>query len=278
MRFSGTSLRPMTRSFMPGTVSVMAMYVPKDKYMCLGLEGACDTDTWKWLHPIVDNAELDASNVTESLSSASDNNASLDTNVVPARRGRGRPRVETPRDESAVEKRRAQVREAQRAYQKRKDSATASERRRCDDVLQVLSDLSMDVEALLQAAADAGVTKEEGEIPDHVRRLWSTYNTVINNPCLGPELRLLQVKNERRQSAHLNATRPSTEVNSNMQLVSHVSDPACMVDLDIGQRTDSTLITNFATAHLNFPQSGNRNIYEVCRERQADFHPTRNPV
>jgi hypothetical protein len=62
-----------------------------------------DTDMTKWLHPIVDNTDLDARTVTDRLSSGSENNASLDANVVPARRGRGRPRVNTPRDESAVE-------------------------------------------------------------------------------------------------------------------------------------------------------------------------------
>lgn len=88
---------------MLGTVSATAMYAPRDKYICLRLNRAHDTDIIKWLHPIVDNAELDGSTVTDSLSSASDNNVALDTNVVPARRGRGRPRVNTPRDESAVE-------------------------------------------------------------------------------------------------------------------------------------------------------------------------------
>ncbi|KAF2439818.1 hypothetical protein P171DRAFT_489617 [Karstenula rhodostoma CBS 690.94] len=237
----------------------------------LGYGNVCSQG--QWLHPIADNTGLDTSNVTDSLSSASDNNASLDADVVPARRGRGRPRVNTPRDESAVEKRRAQVREAQRAYQKRKDSATASERRRCDDVLQVLSDLSMDVEALLQAAADAGVTKEEGELADHIRRLWSTYDTAINSPCLGPELRLLQVKNERRQAAHQNAGHPSTERNTHVQQPSHQRDS---MDLDLGPVNDQTLITPFSATQMSYPSSGPRSIYQVCRERQAEFHRTRN--
>lgn len=88
---------------MPVMASVMAMYVPKDKYICLGMVGTRNTDISKWLHPIVDNTELDASNVTDSLSSASENNAPLDIALTPVRRGRGRPRVNTPRDESAVE-------------------------------------------------------------------------------------------------------------------------------------------------------------------------------
>lgn len=88
---------------MPVLASVMAMYVLKDKYICHGMVPTRDTDMFKWLHPIVDNTELDASNVTDSLSSASENNAPLDISLTPVRRGRGRPRVNTPRDESAVE-------------------------------------------------------------------------------------------------------------------------------------------------------------------------------
>jgi hypothetical protein len=130
----------------------------------------------------------------------------------------------------------------------------------------------MDVEALLQAAADAGVMKEEGELPDHIRRLWSTYDTAINNPCLGPELRLLQVKNERRQAVQENS---STERNTNVQEPSHHRDS---MDLDLGSVTDQTLITPFSTAQMSFPSSGPRSIYQVCRERQAEFHRTRNPA
>lgn len=130
----------------------------------------------------------------------------------------------------------------------------------------------MDVEALLQAAADSGVLNEEGDLPDHIRRLWSTYNTTINNACLGPELRLLQVKDERRRAAHPDATRPSTGSNSNTQS----SSSRDSIDLDISHVNETTLITNFSTAQLAYPGSGSRNIYQVCRERQAEYHVNRN--
>ena len=122
----------------------------------------------------------------------------------------------------------------------------------------------MDVEALLQAAADAGMMKEEGEIPEHIRRLWSTYNTVINSPCIGPELRLLQVKNERRQSVHTSGSGSSAEINTNMQQASHARDP---MDVDLNRVNEATLISNFNTAQLNYPNPGHRGIYQVCRER-----------
>lgn len=134
----------------------------------------------------------------------------------------------------------------------------------------------MDVEALLQAAADAGVMKEDGELPDHIRRLWSTYDTAINNACLGPELRLLQVKNERRQAVHQNTSHSNTELNPNTQRPSHHRDS---MDLDLGPVNDQTLITPFAATQMSYPSSGPRSIYQVCRERQAEFHHrTRNPA
>lgn len=165
-----------------------------------------------------------------------------------------------------AQKRRAQVREAQRAYQKRKDSASESERRRCDDVLQVLSDLSMHIEALLQAAADGGVMKENGEVPEHIRRLWATYNTAINHPCLGPELRLLQVKNDRRQAAYRNGTQqsPDTELHQRM----HSRDT---MDLDLAQVNDTALISSFSAPPLGCIMPGDRNMYQVVGE-PVEFH------
>ena len=127
----------------------------------------------------------------------------------------------------------------------------------------------MDVEALLQAAADGGVMKEEGELPDHIRRLWSTYDTAINSPCLGPDLRLLQVKNERRQAAHANSARSSTETSA-------PSLPRDSMHLDIRHVNESTLMTNFGTAQLHYPDSGPRSMFQVCRERQPEFHSARN--
>lgn len=143
-------------------------------------------------------------------------------------------------------------------------------------MLQVLFDLSMDVEALLQAAADAGMTKDEGELADHFRRLWSTYDTAINSPCLGPELRLLQVKNDRRQATHQNtSTERNTSMNSSIQRSSHHREP---MDLDLGSVNDQTLLIPFGATQASFPSSGPRNIYQVCRERQAEFHHARRPA
>ena len=94
------------------------------------------------------------------------------------------------------------MREAQRTYQKRKDTATVTEKRRVDELLQLLSDLSSDVESLLQAASIAGNMSHDDDVSKNIQRLWSTYDTVVNNEHVQPELRLLQVKNSKRQATH----------------------------------------------------------------------------
>lgn len=61
---------------------------------------------------------------------------------------------------------------AQRTYQKRKDSAIGSEQKRCNDILKVLFNLSIDVEAPLQAVSAAGMLEQEGNVSNCTRRLW----------------------------------------------------------------------------------------------------------
>ena len=90
------------------------------------------------------------------------------------------------------------MREAQRSYQKRKDKATAGDKRRVDELLQVLSDLSSDVETLLETASKAGLMSRNDKLSTHIQRLWASYNKTINADCVKPELRLLQIKNEER--------------------------------------------------------------------------------
>ncbi|KAL5371654.1 hypothetical protein PMIN02_012768 [Paraphaeosphaeria minitans] len=102
--------------------------------------------------------------------------------------------------------------------------------------------------------------------------MWWTYNTAINSPCLGPDLRLLQVKNERRQVAHQNTNDSSAERTTHVQRPSQHSDS---MDLDLGSVNDQTLITSFSAVQTSFPGSGSRSIYQMCGERQAEFRGAR---
>jgi hypothetical protein len=94
------------------------------------------------------------------------------------------------------------VREAQRSYQKRKDTTTALEKRRADELLQLLFDLSSNIEPLLQASSTAGNMYRNDEVSKNIQRLWTTYDIIINNECVQPELRMFQVKNIQRLASH----------------------------------------------------------------------------
>lgn len=238
---------------------------------------------------------------------------------APSRRGRGRPRVNKTRNETAIEvclciqnspiytivgeythdypyrgrydtpastnkhqKRRAQVREAQRTYQKRKDLAVASDKTRADDVLEAMSDLSQEIEALLQSAVTSGIMTQQSDLSDRMRQLWKSYDQAITKPCMKPELRLLQVKNDRRRDEHpefntpgkvtmgdnepaASETPPSVEAQAEM--------PVDTSDMALGCFTDSTLIQSFAhvQARYAFGQTNGtsgKSIWQECENRR----------
>lgn len=182
------------------------------------------------------------------------------------------------------------MREAQRTYQKRKDSAAASERRRCDDILQVISDLSTDIEALLQAASAAGTLNLEGDLAARLRRLWSSYDTAISSPCINPELRLLQVKNDRRKAEHISNlnrrrdTTPSVLVGlpekqeEQRRTAEFMEADQSRMDLVLARVDETTLVQSFSTISANNKVMGGRSIFEVVRERQAEFESSRSPA
>jgi hypothetical protein len=179
------------------------------------------------------------------------------------------------------------VREAQRTYQKRKESATATDKRRVDELLQVLADLSADVEALLQSAS--GSMYRDDDVSKHIQRLWSTYSTVINSDCVKPELRLQQLKNDQRLAEH--------RARANVRTVTGLPDPqqagsaevdrpqgrkpipfdAGDVNFDfLGFEGTSVMHTFQRSSSVNERFAG-RSIFEICMERQkamkqADRH------
>ncbi|KAF2635199.1 hypothetical protein P280DRAFT_511308 [Massarina eburnea CBS 473.64] len=206
---------------------------------------------------------------------------------VPEKRGRGRPRVNKARDETALEKRRAQVREAQRTYQKRKDTAAASERRRGDDILEAMSDLSTNIEALLQTAARTGALAQHGELADHIRQLWDSYDSAINKPCLKPELRLLQVKNDRRrteyrhsQMQNICSTQHQLQGNQGMEQVEERDEEHDEGDeevdasqMEFGRIEDSSLMQSFAQMEAKFGFVGQgKTVTEYLHERRTAGH------
>jgi hypothetical protein len=158
---------------------------------------------------------------------------------------------------------------------------TATERRRCDDVLEVLSDLSSDIESLLQAASKAGLMNQQGELADNVRRLWSSYDTAINSQCVKPELRLLQVKNDRRRAEHHSRdnfridARPNAPPEDVTREPPRINDPADIdpssVDMELVRVNEGTLIQPFNEIHTGSKIMAGRTIFDVVEERQAVF-------
>lgn len=180
-----------------------------------------------------------------------------------------------------LQKRRAQVREAQRAYQKRKDTATVTEKRRVDVLLQLLTDLSTDVEALLQAASTAGSMYRDDAVSRNIQRLWSTYDTVVNDDAVKPEMRLLQVKNIRRLADH--------QANANLRIaagarepeqdhappdVAPVEDSSAPFDpgalnFDLVRFEETTVMSSFQRTTTTDRYMAGRSIFDIAMERQA---------
>ncbi|KAF1840246.1 uncharacterized protein K460DRAFT_410846 [Cucurbitaria berberidis CBS 394.84] len=227
-----------------------------------------------WLQPIINAND-------QSVSETAAESQPIDA-PAPTRRGRGRPRITKPRNETATEKRRAQVREAQRTYQRRKETTTTSEKRRVDELLQVLSDLSSGVEALLQVSLEAGAMHRDDIVSKHIQGLWTSYDTVMNNPSITPELRLLQLKNGQRVANHRSnenyivPARPSapTTEHPDTQAVppsmetSTPFDPSDMT-FELLRFEETTVMQPFQrTASANRVMAG-RSIFDIVKERQA---------
>lgn len=174
-----------------------------------------------------------------------------------------------------VQKRRAQVRSAQRTYQKRKESATRSVTQRCDDLLNVLSDLASEVEEVLRVASKAGALDQKDELGIQMLRLRDSYSTAINQPCAQPDLKLLQEKDNRRRAEHTGRgnhrhshVRNDEEMprsNSSANLAE--ADPS-NIDMSLVRGDGTTLVQSFREDIESKIMRG-RSIYQVVAERQA---------
>jgi hypothetical protein len=184
------------------------------------------------------------------------------------------------------------VRNAQRTYQKRKDEASHTVSQRCDELLQALSDLSTAVEDLLGSASKAGTLNQKDEMTTQMQQLWNTYDTVINQPSVQPELRLLKIKNGRRQADHQEKQKfivdhlPRSKHGAwpmdrgiaqlgNMELAEN--DPS-LIGMAPGRGDDTTLIQNFNETHSQSKIMGGRSIFDIVAERQAQLRNSENPA
>jgi hypothetical protein len=154
-----------------------------------------------------------------------------------------------------------------------------TEKRRADELLQLLFDLSGEVESLLQAASSAGNMNRNDEVSKNIQRLWSTYDTVINNECINPELRLFQVKNTRRLASH--------KANDNRQVAASSSSARENTEVDTAEAQDesrfdprglnfqlvrfegTTVMQSFQRTSETTEYMAGKTIFEIVQERQA---------
>ncbi|KAF2660389.1 hypothetical protein K491DRAFT_711881 [Lophiostoma macrostomum CBS 122681] len=258
-----------------------------------------------WLDPFINDIDMDSSKSasretsTEQLqdprhsasASASASN-SMEPSPGPETRRRGRPRVSAVRNDSAIEKRRAQVRNAQRTYQKRKDNAAQTVNQRCDELLETLSTLSTEVEEMLRVASKAGTLERRDDLGAQMRKLSSTYDAVINSACVTPELRLLQVKNHKRRAEHQstesfridhpsedsdsNATTPKAAPGGSASGGSALHIDPSTVDLSLVRGDGSTMIQSFRGLTSKNDAFRGRSIFDIVEERQAQFRNSNN--
>lgn len=188
-----------------------------------------------------------------------------------------------------IQKRRAQVRNAQRAYQERKDDAMATEKRKRDDVVQVLFDLSLEVEELFKIAVEAGIVHQENVLGIQLRRLCDTHEKVINSSCVEVDFKKLRSRNSGRRNilpSHANplaivaATAEVDTLHSTTSSDAGINS-ASAADLDLGGVNDTTIIAPYS--HLRVSSQGNskvmggRSIFQVVADRQAAMRSAGNP-
>lgn len=170
------------------------------------------------------------------------------------------------------------MREAQRTYQRRKDTATATESRRADELLQLLLDLSTDVESLLQAASIAGNMHRDDEVSENAQRLWSTYDSVISSEHVQPELRLLQLKNTKRLVAH--QAKEKSRIDTALELAEPRLDGSCTStgqndhNFELGRIEGTTVISSFQRTAATEQHIAGRSIIVIVKERQAALKET----
>jgi hypothetical protein len=143
-----------------------------------------------------------------------------------------------------------------------------------------MADLSTDVEALLQVVSKDGLLDQPGEIADHMRRLWASYNTAISSTCIKPELRLLQVKNDRRRAERQEKdnirkdSTPGSQLDDVSRRLYHVNKPAgadpSRVDMDLVRVSEGTVLLPFQFDNTS-AIIGGRNIFEIVSQRHAEF-------
>ena len=110
---------------------------------------------------VIDEHDAAVGAVSGGAKRTRDSNPDIETGVAETRkRSRGRPRVDT-RDETAAERRRTQIRLAQRAYRSRKDSAITTLEKKVKGLEEVQQDTAKQLQDLVDALTGGKITPEQ---------------------------------------------------------------------------------------------------------------------
>jgi hypothetical protein len=165
----------------------------------------------------------------------------------------------------------------------------AIEKKKRDAILQVLSDLSMEVEELLNVTSNTGSPDQDHVMRAQLHRLRDAHDKAINSPCVKAELKQLRPKNPGRRTVYPGHANPLAIVAATEEVMSSdlaessnaASASTSIANLGLGRVDDTTLIAPYYHTRV-YSQSmckvmGGRSIFQVVVDRQAAMRNAENP-
>lgn len=165
----------------------------------------------------------------------------------------------------------------------------ATEKKKRDAILQVLSDLSLQVEELLIVTSTTGSLDQKDAMRAQLHRLRDAHNEAINSPCVKVELKELRSKNPGRRTVHPCYANPLAIVAATEEVMpsdleessNAATDSTSTAHLELGRVDDTTLICPYF--HTRVPSQSKstvmrgRSIFQVVADRQAAMRNAGNP-
>ena len=117
----------------------------------------------------------------------------------------------------------------------------------------------------------------DDEVGTQLRRLCDSYDDAIHRPCIMPELKALQIKNDQRRSDH---QRHDDYQRSHLGHQQTLPQPpagtiSTGIDLSITRGDSTTMIQSFKETPSKSKIMGGRSIFNVITERQAQFRASK---
>ena len=165
----------------------------------------------------------------------------------------------------------------------------ATEKKKRDAILQVLSDLSLQVEEILNVTSTAGSLDQEDAMRAQLHRLRDAHNEAINSPCVKVELEELRCKNPGRRTVHPCHANPLAIVAATEEVMpsdlaesnNAATGSTSTAHLGLGRGDDTTLVFPYSHTRVPFHNKskvmGGRSIFQVVADRQAEMRNAGNP-